>query len=97
MKHDLLDWEPPPLHSYKLNVDAAIFFDQAKVDLGAIVRDWIGKALLVASMAEEHVAQPKTIEALPILRWLQLSLHQGFDPLTIESDCLLVVEEVLKQ
>lgn len=39
VKRDLLKWEPPPTNSYKLNVDAAIFFKLAKVSYGAIVRD----------------------------------------------------------
>lgn len=51
---------------------------------------------MAASIAEPHVAQLESIKALSILRGLQLCMHQGFSNLIIESDCLLVVEEILK-
>lgn len=97
MKLDLLKWEPPPINFYKLNVDATLFFNLAKVGYGAIVRDWKGETLLAISMADSQTAQPKTVEALAILCGLQLFMHQGFDPLIIESNCFLVVEEISQQ
>lgn len=94
VKLDLLKWEPPPINSYKLNVDATLFFNLAKVGYGAIVRDWKGETLLAITMADSQTAQPKTVEALAILCGLQLFMHQDFDPLTIESNYLLVVEDL---
>lgn len=48
-------------------------------------------------IAHPHIAQPKTVEAIAILRGLQLCNNQGFDPHMIESDNLLVVEEITQQ
>lgn len=96
-KLDLLKWEPPPINSHKLNVDAMLFFDLTIVGLDAIVCDWRGINLLATSVPESHVAQPETVEALSILGELQLCLHQGFDPLIIECDYLLVVGGIQKQ
>lgn len=90
-------WESPPTNFYKLNIDAALFFNLEKVDYGAIVLDYRGTTLLATSVAEFHVTQPEAIEALSIFRGLQLCMHQGLENLIIESDCLLVVEEILKQ
>lgn len=39
----------------------------------------------------------ETIEALAILRGLQLCLHLEISNLKIKSDCLLLVEEILHQ
>lgn len=70
--------------------------DLEKIEYGAIVRDCWGMTLLAASVAKLHVVQPKAIEALSILRGLHMCMHQGFDNLIIESDCLLAVEEIFK-
>lgn len=53
--------------------------------------------MMATSITEPHIAQPKTVEALAILRGLQLCVHQGFNPITIESDCMLVVVEEIAQ
>lgn len=42
VKRDLLKSKSPPTNCYKLNVDATLFFDLAKVGYGAIVHDQKG-------------------------------------------------------
>lgn len=85
--------EPPPTGFLKLNVDDAICFDLQKTGIEFVVRDHKGKAILTASILESKVANPKTIEALAILRSLQLCMHQGIANLIIESDCMLIVDQ----
>lgn len=97
VKKDLLKWEPSPLHSYEINVNAALFFDLEKVGYGVIVYDWRGEIMLVASITKTHIAQPEVMEALAILQGLQLRVNQGLDLIIIESDCMLVVEELTQQ
>lgn len=55
-------------------------------------REIRGQAIFATSKRE--VAQAESIESLSILRGLQLSTHQGFINIIIESDCLLVVNEI---
>lgn len=40
---------------------------------------------------------PATVEALAILRVLQLCLHQEISNLIVKSDYLLVVQEILQE
>lgn len=85
-------WDPPPPGS---NVDGAIFFNYEKAGVGCLLRDAQGDLIMAAS-SPEILAEPATIEALAILRGLQLSIHLELSNLIIKSDCLLLVEEVLQ-
>lgn len=78
-------------------MDGAIFFNFKKTEIGAIVRDHRGKALFATRVAENAVAQPELIEAIAVLRGLQLCLNQGFTQLLIENECLLLVMEILQR
>lgn len=86
----------PQADYVKLNVDEVIF-DLEKIGIDVIVWDNRGKALFAASLAEMNVAQLESIEALYILRGLQLCTHQGFTKLIIKSDYMPIVEELVKQ
>lgn len=78
----------------KLNMDGAVFSELQIAGVGVIVRDHAGKAILEASIPEASVANAKTIEAIAILRGLQICMHQGISKLINESDCLVVIEEI---
>lgn len=91
VKYDLLKWEPPPTNCYKLNVDATLFFNLAKVSYGTVVRDWKGTPLMAVSMANCHSVGLEIAKAIIILTGLQLCSHQDFESLIIESDNLFVV------
>lgn len=52
---------------------------------------------MAASLPEVNVPSPEFIEALAILRALQLCLHRGVTNFISKSYCLLVVEEILHQ
>lgn len=97
MQRGLLKKDLLPIKSYKLNIDVVVFFDLVKVGYGAIVLDWRGTTPLPTSVADTYVAQLEIVKALSILKGLQLCIYQGFDLLIIESDCLLVIEEISKQ
>lgn len=76
-------------------MDDALFFDTQKVGIGFIVWDQAGKVMLAASVAKKNVDNPAVIEALVALHSFQLCMHNGFTNIILESDCLLLVEEVL--
>lgn len=90
---DLDKWEAPP-NCLKLNVDRVVFSRFQIARVGSIVWDHVGKVILAASILEANVANAKSIEAIVILRGLQICMHQGIFKLIIKSDCLVVVEEL---
>ncbi|XP_042965942.1 uncharacterized protein LOC122299620 [Carya illinoinensis] len=89
-------WSPPPEGFLKLNVDGALFFDQKKAGIGAVLRDGRGEVILAASKMECYIEEPETIELVAILRGLQLCIQSGISKLVVESDCKLLVE-ILQQ
>lgn len=91
---DPITWEAPPIEYLKLNVDRAMFVESQKASVGAIVQDHARKVILVSSFPKENVADAKSIEAIAIIRGLQICMHQCISKLIIESDCLGVVEEI---
>ncbi|XP_042950144.1 uncharacterized protein LOC122282259 [Carya illinoinensis] len=89
-------WSPPPEGFLKLNIDGALFFDQKKAGIGAVLRDGRGEVILAASKMECYIEEPETIELVAILRGLQLCIQSGISKLVVESDCKLLVE-ILQQ
>ncbi|XP_042950059.1 uncharacterized protein LOC122282170 [Carya illinoinensis] len=79
----------------KLNVDGAIFEDQEKVGVAMLLRNDRGLVLFSASKMENGVIiDPMEVELLAILRGLQLCIRMGILELVIESDSLMLVEEL---
>lgn len=70
-----LKWELPHLSFFKLNVDGALFFDLQKVGINYIIHNHQCKVIMIASIANNCVMSPKTIEAFAILRSLQLCMR----------------------
>lgn len=84
-----------PLSVYKLNVDETLFFDTHKASIDFLVRNHAGNMALPACIFEKNVDNLVVIEVLAIIRSLQLCMHHGFTNIIIESNCLLLVEEIL--
>ncbi|XP_042939414.1 uncharacterized protein LOC122274444 [Carya illinoinensis] len=87
-------WQPPSSGNLKLNVDGAIFEDQDRADVGMLLRNDRGVVLFSASKKENGVTDPMEVELLAILRGLQLCILMGIPDLVIESDSLMLVEEL---
>lgn len=68
-----------------------------KVGIVFIVPDHRGRPTMATNIAEQNVTNPESIEVLAIFKSLQLCLHQGIPRLIIESDCLLLMEEIQSQ
>lgn len=64
------------------------------VGIGAILRDFRGDVLLVASMKENDIQDLETIETIVILCGLQLCIQLSFTQLVIEFDYQSVVKEI---
>ncbi|XP_042939486.1 uncharacterized protein LOC122274515 [Carya illinoinensis] len=85
-------WQVPPHGFYKLNVDAALFFDLKKAGVGGVLRDERGEMVLAMSKAEHELHDPESVELVAILRGLQFILQLGIRKIVLESDSLLMVE-----
>jgi len=78
-------WNAPPSCFFKLNVDGTMFYDYQKVGVGAVVRD--EHAMFIVSEAE-------LVELLAMFRGLQFSSQMGFSKIILESDSLILVEDL---
>lgn len=87
-------WRPLGEGLLKLNLDGALFFNQQKARIGAILRDSIGNIIMTTSLLENVVVNPKTIKTVAILRGLQLCFHQDIPKIIVKSDCLVVIKEL---
>lgn len=74
----------------------AMFFNRHKAGIGFILRDQYGEVLLAASILENEVLNPETIECMAVLGGIQPCLNQGISRSIIECDCMLVVNELEK-
>lgn len=95
VKQVLIKWDPPPLDFLMLNIDGALFFDLQKVGIGCLLRDHQGQTIMATSLVDNFAMNLQSIEVVAILRSLQLCLRQGIHSLIIESDCSLLVGEIL--
>lgn len=87
-----LQWHPPELGSWKLNVDGAIFPNHHRSGAGFILRDDCGKVVVAGSHPEVFLPKPMEVELLAIFRGMQFGYPLGIPKLTIEIDCLLAVQ-----
>ncbi|CAI9780907.1 unnamed protein product [Fraxinus pennsylvanica] len=77
-----------------MNVDGAIFEDIRKAGVGVVLRDASGEVLMTATKREDDVDEAATIEALALLQGLQLCIPFDIPKIVIETDCLLLVQEL---
>ncbi|XP_035541668.1 uncharacterized protein LOC118344672 [Juglans regia] len=93
VKHTM-GWSKPPQGVLKLNVDGAIFANPHVAGVGVILRDSEGTVLLAASMKESEVGDPAKIDMVAMLRGLRLCIPMGIEKLILESDSLLMVNQM---
>ncbi|KAF4370198.1 hypothetical protein F8388_007339 [Cannabis sativa] len=84
---DLLDWEPPPVGSLKLNTDAAISSHQNRTGGGALVRDHTGKVLAATTFNQIGQLHPQVAEGWALLEALKWCRDKGVNIHHVEVDC----------
>ncbi|XP_040998143.1 uncharacterized protein LOC121244182 [Juglans microcarpa x Juglans regia] len=89
--HRVVSWNPPPIGFLKLNVDEAMFGDQNSAGVGVILRDHNGDVVVACSKSERKVSYAEFIEAIALLRGLQLCAQWGVPKVLLETDCLILV------
>ncbi|KAL5763700.1 hypothetical protein ACOSQ2_016294 [Xanthoceras sorbifolium] len=81
-----MKWTRPPTGCFKLNTDAATDFSNNKVGLGAIIRNDLGRVMVVSAARVDSSVPVDTAEALAIIDVVQLALEMNIHPIQIESD-----------
>ncbi|XP_035544595.1 uncharacterized protein LOC118347988 [Juglans regia] len=93
-KYLVYRWSAPPEDSLKLNIDGALFFYLNKAGMGVVLRNHMGEVLMASSRVESVFLEPEQVEAVALLRGLQLCMRLGIPKLIIKSDCLFLEEEI---
>lgn len=88
--------EFPPPWVFKLNDDGAFSQDGSRAAIGAVIRDSSGAVIMSVAKRELATMKILEVEGIAILRGLQFSMHLGIHHLIIESDSLLVINELQK-
>ncbi|XP_042973060.1 uncharacterized protein LOC122304862 [Carya illinoinensis] len=84
-------WHPPPMDFLKLNIDGATFNDQSIAGIGVVLRDHNGEVVVTCSKVEKEVSSVEFIDAIALLRGLQLCVQWGVPKIMLEIDCLILV------
>ncbi|KAF5470900.1 hypothetical protein F2P56_011387 [Juglans regia] len=87
-------WMPPDQGTLKLNVDGTVFANQRSAGMGVVLMDEKGGVILSPCKKENEINDPIEIEMLAILRGLHICIPLGITQFVIESDSLLMVNEV---
>ncbi|XP_042952221.1 uncharacterized protein LOC122289301 [Carya illinoinensis] len=82
------------LELIKLNVDGAIFFYRYKAEVGIILRGTKGDIVMFASKLEAKAQDLAIIKLLAMFWGLQLCANMRIANLILESDCLMMVDEL---
>uniref|UniRef100_A0A8R7TCJ5 RNase H type-1 domain-containing protein n=1 Tax=Triticum urartu TaxID=4572 RepID=A0A8R7TCJ5_TRIUA len=83
-------WTKPNPRSYKLNIDAA-FHDDGTGAVGVVLRNNSGEAIAGAAQPIYHVLDAGSTESLAMLKGFELLERLGCSGVTVESDCLDLV------
>ncbi|XP_075654783.1 uncharacterized protein LOC142624948 [Castanea sativa] len=89
-------WCPPEAHTFKANIDAAVFKSENLVGLGIVIRDWRGEAIGAVTMP---VSLPQTVvelEAMACRRAVQLAREIGLSQVIFEGDSSTVIKAILE-
>ena len=84
----------PPEGKVMVNVDAAFNEDEECGSVGDIIRDCSGGALAATHSFVPHVIDAPMAEAYALKEGLMLTLHIGCNRLTVQSDCMEVVQTI---
>ncbi|KAK9266561.1 hypothetical protein L1049_021494 [Liquidambar formosana] len=92
-----IKWHPPPIGSFKVSVDGAIFAESRSVGFGAIVRDSAGRVIATTSKHNNGDFQANVVEALGVHFAVQFVRELGLHSVMIEGDNLEVINAINSQ
>ncbi|OEL13207.1 hypothetical protein BAE44_0025775 [Dichanthelium oligosanthes] len=88
----LVRWTPPPRGWSKVNFDGSVYNDgSGRASIGGVIRDSAGRVVLAFAEPTEH-STVGIVEALALIRGLQLAEELGLDRVVAEGDDLVLVQ-----
>lgn len=87
-------WTPPPHWFIKVNVDASLLASSNFAGIGVVARDHLGRVIDWRRRRLEHVCCPEIAETLAVVAGIDLAQAKGWMNVILESDCLLVVNDL---
>ncbi|KAK9288545.1 hypothetical protein L1049_017004 [Liquidambar formosana] len=92
-----MKWHPPPLGSFKANVDGATFRESRSVGIGVIVRDSAGQVIATVVKHIEGEFPSNVVEALGVQFAVLFVWDLGLQSVMVEGDNLEVINAINSQ
>ena len=89
-------WEPPPIGTYKINVDAAIHVGSQTVGLGVVFRGSDGKIVMAAVKTVPFRGEARYSEAEAVEWGVQVATEAKMQSVIVETDYLEMTNLVNK-
>ena len=90
-------WKPPPESAFKLNFDAAVFFEVNRFSVGAIIRNYKGEIMATMSARGPAVYSNEEGGLLACRKVTEFGIDVGFSKLVIERDNVNVIKAISLQ
>ncbi|GLT73739.1 hypothetical protein SLA2020_455770 [Shorea laevis] len=87
-------WTPPLADCVKINIDAALSWQQRTSGMGAVARDSSGEVLAALSCKGQEVSAAEIAEACSLREALQWAQELCFRKVIMESDCASIVTAI---
>lgn len=87
-------WVKPLPNTFKVSVDAAVFEDRGGVGFGLVARDSDGLLIEARAVVHSHLVTPMLAETMAIKEALSWIDRTPWQQVTIEFDCLAVVQAI---
>lgn len=87
-------WVKPQQNEVKINVDAAVFENRGYSGIGLIARNHEGHLLLAKTRCFSEIMNPALAEAIAVKEALSWAKEWSGKTITIESDCLVVIQMI---
>ncbi|XP_042939476.1 uncharacterized protein LOC122274506 [Carya illinoinensis] len=90
-------WKPSPMHTYKLNWDAALDRIQSRIGIGVVVRDYEGRILATMRKNKCLFPDPLLAEAYGTLQATTFGLELGLRKIILQGDSLQITQALKKK
>ena len=90
-------WKPPPKSAFKLNFDAAVFFEVNRFSVGAIIRNYKGEIMATMSVRGLAVYSNEEGGLLACRKAIEFGIDVGISKLVIEGDNVNVIKAISLQ
>nr|XP_023890194.1 uncharacterized protein LOC112002269 [Quercus suber] len=84
-------WTPPPLTSFKINFDGAVFCEIDEAGLGVVVRDHQGRVMASISEKIKLPSSSDEVEALVAIRAISFALELHLPSIIVKGDSELII------